>query len=215
MTPVACCSIKALGGVGGGGGGGGGGGWIEEEEETPAPLELCEDLLRKFLGFRVLWEPQSPPLPCVHAKTLRWGEASFRNGLDQPQRSGGHYDMNNNNNEKNTYECVRLSVCMWVSVCVYVNLSMHSWVCVRMCVHKFVRVCVCVCVCVCLCVCLLMHMYVCVRMCVCVGACVCVYVCSCECIFARSRSVVGCSSFYSAGVKVEETFQKPSGNLWG
>ena len=44
----------------------------EEKEEggTSTLLGLWEDLLRKFLGFRVLWEPQSPPLACVQAKTL-------------------------------------------------------------------------------------------------------------------------------------------------
>jgi hypothetical protein len=87
------------------------------------------------------------------------------------------------------YSCVRIDVCMWVSVkcaCVYVCVRVP--VCV--CVPARVRACVeCVSVCVCLCLCVwggCVHVRVCVRACVnvCVRACV-----ECACVCVRVRFV--------------------------
>jgi len=72
-------------------------------------------------------------------------------------------------NGKFAYGCIN-SVCMRMRVCVCVSVCTHVCVCVcvrtRVCVCVCVRVCVCVCVCVCArtCVCVSGFMHVCVRL---------------------------------------------------
>lgn len=57
--------------------------------------------------------------------------------------------------------------CIWVYVCVYVNVSMF------------------VCVCVCAYLCMTVHVYMFVSMCLCVRVCLCLCVCVYECVHVR------------------------------
>ena len=63
-----------------------------------------------------------------------------------------------------------LCVCVCVCECVYVCLSSHACVFLRMCVFLCVFVCVCVCVCVRARVCVCVHLYI--DVCVCLYACI-------------------------------------------
>src|SRR4029434_5421029 len=59
--------------------------------------------------------------------------------------------------------CVFMSVCVCVFMSVYVCVCVYACVCVCVCVFESVCLCVCVCVCGCVCVCV----YECVCVCVC------------------------------------------------
>lgn len=69
---------------------------------------------------------------------------------------------------------------MCIVVCVYV-FCMYVWVCVRLCVYIYMKVCVYVrtCVFVCTCACL----YACVYICLCVSVCIYKYIHLCLCVY--------------------------------
>ena len=84
-----------------------------------------------------------------------------------------------------------LSVCLFLSVCVYVCLSFFVSVCLSVCIS------VCLPVYVCLCVCLSVCVYVCLSVCmsVCLCVCVCLSVCLFVCLFitcCMTSCLTGC-----------------------
>ena len=77
-----------------------------------------------------------------------------------------------------------MSLCVCVSLCVYLCVCVSVCLCVSVCVS------LCVCVCVYLSVCNFLCVYVSVYLCVCVALCVylCVCVCVCVCVYTHTQA---------------------------